>query len=34
MLKPKASINAAAPSIDSGIVTTGISTERKEPMHR
>ena len=34
MLKPKASISAAAPSIDKGIVTTGISTERKEPMHK
>ncbi|MNP26952.1 hypothetical protein D3C76_1198360 [compost metagenome] len=33
-LKPNISISAAAPSIDSGMVTTGISTVRSEPRHR
>ncbi len=32
--KPNTSISAAAPSIDSGMVTTGISTARTEPRHR
>ncbi|MCY1512518.1 hypothetical protein D9M68_469800 [compost metagenome] len=34
MLKPNSSISAAAPSIDSGMVTTGMSTARSEPRHR
>ncbi len=33
-LKPKASISAAAPSIDRGMVATGISTLRSEPRQR
>ena len=32
-LKPNASISAAAPSIDSGIASTGIATLRSEPRH-
>ncbi len=32
-LKPKSSIKAAAPSIDSGIASTGIATLRSEPRH-
>ncbi|MCY1559802.1 hypothetical protein D9M68_968750 [compost metagenome] len=33
MLKPNASISAAAPSIDSGMATTGMTTLRSEPRH-
>ncbi|MNR65472.1 hypothetical protein D3C85_1885200 [compost metagenome] len=33
-LKPNICINIAAPSIDSGMVTTGMSTVRKVPRHR
>ena len=32
--KPRASMKVAAPMIDSGIVTTGISTERRDPRNR
>ena len=33
-LKPNSAMMAAPPSMDSGIVTTGISTARSEPRHR
>ncbi len=34
MLKPAASINAAEPTIDSGIVTSGMATARNDPSDR
>ena len=33
-LKPRASISMQPPTIESGMVTTGISTERAEPRNR
>ncbi|MNS95342.1 hypothetical protein D3C72_1295980 [compost metagenome] len=33
-LKPNSAMMAAPPSMDSGMVTTGISTARNEPRHR